>query len=142
MALVNVDTSGMTRLLEELDRLGGDVKQVTEKALRKAAVRVMNDTLTATSAANFPAGGVYSSGDTRESVIHFPKVVWDGDTAYVPIGFDFSLPGAGGFLISGTPRMAPDQALRKMYKQKGYMAGIQRGMQEEIWDEIVRIMEG
>lgn len=141
MALVKLDTSGMERILAQIEKLGGDVKPVTEKALRKGALKVMNATLSATNAANYPRGGAYSRGYTREAVIHFPKVEWDGMTASVPIGFDFSLPGAGGFLIAGTPRMAPDQALRKIYKLKKFMGDVQREMQDDVWAELIRIYE-
>lgn len=139
--IMHMDTSGLENLLRELDKLGGDVRNIAERSLKKAAVQIMNDTLSATMDAHLPAHGKYSQGQTMASVIHFPKVVWEGNTAYVPIGFDFGKPGAGGFLISGTPRMAPDKELNRMYKKQKYMSEIQKMMGDEVMKAIVEQME-
>ena len=58
------------------------------------------------------------------------------------VGFDYAKKGAGGFLISGTPRMRPDYELRKMYKQKTYMRKIQQDMIDVVEDYIVDAMGG
>lgn len=138
---LKIDTSGFSRILTEIEKLGGSVERITEKELKQAAVQIMNDTIGYTADAYLPAGGQFSSGDTRAAIIRWPKVEWEGTTAWVPVGFDFTLPGAGGFLITGTPRMEPDVALNKMYKNKSYMAKIQRKMQEDAWDEMISLME-
>ena len=135
--LAKLDMSGMTELLTEIDALGGSAKRAAELALKKAAVSVQNDTIVAVQKSNLPAGGHYSTGDTQRSIIHFPKVEWEGETAWVPIGFDFAKPGAGGFLIKGTPRMKPDAALKKMYQGKKYMNAVQKLM----WDELMTELE-
>ena len=110
-------------------------------ALTKAGQTIAQSTENAISAANLPAGGKYSKDTTKESIIRDAQVKWDGDTAWVPVGFDFSKPGAGGFLITGTPRMKPDYELNKIYKQKRYMNLIQKGMEEIILNSIVEKME-
>ena len=133
---LKLDTSGIEKLLIDLDELGGNVKKASELALKKAGVQIMNDTILAVSKPNLPAQGQYSDGYTTESIVHFPKVQWDGNTAWIPVGFDFSKPGSGGFLIDGTPRMNPDTKLRQMYKGKRYMAALQKIMQDVIWDEL------
>lgn len=129
-------------MLTELDRLGGDVKRTVDKALKRAGDKIAADTLTAIDSANLPAKGVYSKGDTRESVITEPQVTWDGNVASIPVGFDFSKPGAGGYLISGTPRMRPDMALQKMYRQKKYMAEIQNEISDAVMQEIMNLNTG
>ena len=133
---LKLDTSGIERLLIELDSLGGNVKQASELALKEAAVQIQNDTVLATSPPKLPAGGQYSKGYTDASIIHFPKVEWDGNTAWVGVGFDFAKPGSGGYLIEGTPRMQPDKDLREKYKGKRYMSTIQKQMQEKIWEKL------
>lgn len=140
--ILRLDTSGMESMLKKLDELGGDVKKVTERTLRKAALKIQNDTVLAVAAPNLPAGGRYSQGDTASSVIHFAHVEWEGMTAWIPVGFDFGAAGAGGFLISGTPKMRPDAQLRKMYKGKAYMNQIQEQMWDEVANEITAIMGG
>jgi hypothetical protein len=125
---LRLDTSGFVRILQELDDLGGDVKQVTEDALRPAAEKIVHDTKAAMAHANLPAGGKYSDGTTEESIVTGKQVEWEGLVASVPVGFDFSKPGAGGYLITGTPRMSPDRQLNRMYKQRAYMNRIQKEM--------------
>ena len=132
----------MARNTLKLDSIGGDVKGVVNTALTKAAQTIAESTESAISTANLPEQGKYSTGATKQSIIRDVQVKWDGDTAWVPVGFDFSKPGAGGFLITGTPRMKPDYELNKIYKQKRYMNLIQKGMEEIILNSIVEKMEG
>ena len=66
-----------------------------------------------------------------------PQPEWDGFVASVSVGFDFSVPGAGGYLITGTPKMAPDKQLHKIYKGKKYMQEIQKIIGAEITDAII-----
>lgn len=139
---LRLDTTGFESMLQQLDELGGNVQKAVEEALENAAIAIEDDTENAVSdVRNLPAQGKYSQGDTKESIVKFSGVHWEGMVAYVPVGFDFSKPGAGGFLITGTPRMQPDQQLRKMYKQKRYMKQIQDEMGEVIMDYIVQTME-
>ena len=129
-------------MIRKLDSLGGDVRKAVDDALGQAADTIEQDTRAALSHANLPAKGRFSSGDTEESVISNPRVEWDGTVASIPVGFDFNKPGAGGFLISGTPRMKPDYELQRMYKQKRYMARIQNDIGDVILDYVHDTMEG
>lgn len=128
-------------MIKRLEELGGDVKKATADALQQAAEKIRDDTLDALNPANLPAHGQYSTGVTRKSVAEVEPAKWEGTVASVPVGFDFSKPGAGGFLITGTPKMKPDPELHKMYKQKKYMQQIQQDMQGVIWDYIAERME-
>ena len=133
---LKLDTSGFEKMLMELDAVGGDVQKVVEEALTKAAAKIAQDTETAMAKQNLPAQGSYSSGDTLKSVIRDFRVEWEGMVGSVPVGFDFSMPGAGGFLITGTPRMRPNKALNQMYKQKKYMGEIQTQISDVIFDAL------
>jgi hypothetical protein len=139
---LKLDLKGFDELIYKLDKLGGDVKKITEDALDRAGETIGRDTVDAVQKSNLPAGGKYSKGDTEGSIVKNPKTEWEGMIASIGVGFDYSKPGAGGFLITGTPRMAPDNALKKIYKQKRYMSEIQKDMREIFNDEIVRRMEG
>lgn len=139
---LRLDLRGFKELMTRLDSLGGDIQKVTEDALTKAGKKIGQDTVNAIQAPNLPRGGKYSSGDTEKSVVKNPQVEWEGMTGSIGVGFDYSKPGAGGFLITGTPRMKPDAALNFMYKRKKYMTEIQDGMREVITDEIQRKMGG
>lgn len=139
---LKLDTSGFSEMLRKLDSLGGNVKKAVEDALIQSAETIQEDTIAALDAANLPAGGNYSIGTTKESIVSNSQITWEGMIASVPVGFDFSKPGAGGFLITGTPRMQPDRALNKMYKQKRYMKQIQNDMGDVIMDYVIEAMEG
>jgi len=139
---LRLDTSGFEEMLRKLDSLGGDVKNAVSNALIQSAETITEDTEEAMLAANLPAGGRYSTGTTRESIVRDQQVQWEGLIGSVPVGFDFSKPGAGGYLITGTPRMQPNRALNRMYKQKRYMNQIQKDMGEVIMDYVIEKMEG
>ena len=136
-----LDTAAFDRILEEIDKVNGSVDRVIESVLSGAAKQIQSDTLEAAQRPNYPAGGRFSGGDTRKSIATQTSVDWEGTVASVPVGFDFSKPGAGGFLISGTPMMPPVPALRRIYKEKGYMAGISKGMQEHAWNILMNLMQ-
>lgn len=139
---LKLDTSGLDRMIDRMKRLDGDVRTAVTDALEQAGETITEDTRDAVTASNLPAGGKYSTGATEESIVD-PKIVWVGGTqAEMGVGFDYAKKGAGGFLISGTPRMRPDYALQRMYKQKTYMRKIQQDMIDVVEDYIVDAMGG
>ena len=135
------ETPPLERMIKRLEELGGDVKKATADALQQAAEKIRDDTLDALNPANLPAHGQYSTGATLKSVAEVEPAKWEGTVASVPVGFDFSKPGAGGYLISGTPKMRPDPALHKMYKQKKYMESVQDDMASVVFGYIMERME-
>ena len=138
---LKLDTSVLNSLIVELDKVDADTEKVIEITLKKAAVQIMNDTIIALNKPNLPAQGKYWRGQTDASVVHWPTVEWDGTVAWVPVGFDYAKPGAGGFLIRGTPRMSPDVPLKQMYTGKKYMSGIHMMMQDEVWKVLLEAWE-
>lgn len=132
-------TDSMKRMIVELQRMGAEVQPIVEKVMTQTAQRIQADTVKALALANLPRGGKYSQGDTKKSVVQDLQVRWEGLSAWVPIGFDFSVPGAGGYLITGTPKMAPDRELNRMYKQKRYMQQIQEDMENVLLDYLTKM---
>ena len=128
--LLKLDVSGFEEYLHKLEELEADLKPIVE------------DTLSAVKKPNLPAKGIYSKGKTEKSVIKDIAVKWEGTTASVGLGFDFTAPGAGGYLITGTPRMPPDKELNRIYKSKSYMKDIQKEMTEVFQSEIRRRIGG
>ena len=138
---LNLELSGFNELVTKLEGMNGNVHKVVTDALMQAAETIEEDTHDAVKKSNLPAKGKYSTGDTEKAIAK-PSVTWSGTVAEVGVGFDYSKNGAGGFLITGTPRMQPERELQKMYKQKKYMKAIQQDMEEVVQDEISRVMEG
>lgn len=135
-ATLNISTAGLEKLIVKLDELDGDVKKAVEKALDEAGKEITKDTLSAIDKSNLPRQGEYSRGTTKQSVVQNPKVKWEGSTASIAVGFDYDKPGAGGLLITGTPKMRPDKPLNDMYKGKKYASNISKKMSKTVSDAI------
>lgn len=116
-------------------------REAIEAILQDAAKQVQADTAAAIVAPNLPARGKYSGGETAGSVHAETAVMWEGMSAWVPVGFDFAKPGAGGFLISGTPRMQPVHRLHEMYRGKKYINGIYQKMYDALLEHIQSVWE-
>lgn len=141
-SMLSIDFSNFSDYAEKLDELGADLKKVFADAMEQAAETVQEDTLEALDSANLPADGIYSKGITKEQVIKNAKVDWSGYVGEIGLGFDKSKPGAGGFLITGTPKMQPDYKLEDIFGRKKYENQIKKDIEEVLQAEIDRIMGG
>ena len=129
--------------MAKLDELGnGDAMKRGVEAALKASKQHVNP-LIEKSMAKLPAGGIYSTGDTKKSIDKDMSVEWQGMTASVKVGFDFSKSGLTSiFLMYGTPRMKPVSGLKNAIygsKTQKELATIQ---EEALQKVILRIMEG
>lgn len=140
--MLDIDFSNFEEYAEKLDLLGANLKSVFAKAMEEAAEKVQQDTIAALEDVNLPASGIYSAGDTKESVIVDPKTSWEGNLGEIPLGFDKTKKGAGGFLITGTPKMKPDYALEKIYGTRRYENQLKKQIEKALQKEIDRIMGG
>lgn len=142
--MLKLDTSGFDYFVSKLQKLNADLKPIFTDALTQAAETITEDTLEGVKDQYLPAHGEYhrQGHPTEKSIVTHPEVVWQGVTAEVAVGFDFSKPGAGGFLITGTPRMRPDKKLNQIYKGKRYMSQIKKDMEEVFQDAIDKYMRG
>lgn len=134
--MISIDWSNFEEYAEKIEALEGDLKSVFSKAMQEAAEKVQQDTRAAIEAANLPAGGKYSSGDTKESIITDLIPNWEGSVAEVGLGFDKTKRGAGGWLITGTPKMRPDYALEKIYGTKRYENEIKKTIEKALQRQI------
>lgn len=141
-SMLSIDFSNFSAYAEKLDRLGADLKEVIGDAMEEAGDKVQQDTLAALDPSNLPHGGIYSSGETEASVIRDPKVKWSGSVGTLDLGFDKTKPGAGGWLITGTPKMRPDMALQRIYGEKKYEKDINKQIRDQLQREIDRRMGG
>ena len=141
-SMLSIDFSNFSDYAEKLDELGADLKKVFADAMEQAAETVQEDTLEALESAYLPADGIYSKGITKQQVITNAKVEWSGYVGEIGLGFDKSKPGAGGFLITGTPKMQPDYKLEDIYGRKKYENQIKKDIEEVLQAEIDRIMGG
>lgn len=138
---LRLDLSGFEEMIVKLDALQGDVQKAVTDALQQVSETVHDDTVDAMQKSYLPRHGKYSTGRTAQTIAQ-PVVEWSGTLAVAPVGFDYGKKGAGGFLISGTPRMQPNRKLEQIYTRKKYMRALQEDMQAVIGDYIAEKMEG
>ena len=133
---LSIDFSNFAEYAERLDELNADLKEIFRDAMEQAAETVEWDIMDALADANLPALGKYSQGATEASVIRDAKVQWQGMLGEIPIGFDKTMPGAGGWLITGTPKMRPDYKLEDIFSRRKYEKKIMKQIEEHLQEEI------
>lgn len=128
--------------MAKLDELGNGkaMKRGVEAALKASKQHV--NPLIEQAMTKLPAGGRYSTGDTKKSIDKDLAVEWQGMTGSIKVGFDFKKSGMTSiFLMYGTPRMSPVAGLKNAIygtKTQKEIAAIQ---EEELQKVILRIME-
>ena len=133
-----VKLEGFKEMITALDSLGGDLVGIAADALSQAGETIGWDTLEAAQNPNMPAEGKYSTGRTEQAVLTTPRVEASGNLVEVGAGFDYTKDGAGGILITGTPRMKPNYELTKIFKGRRYMNNISKDIEAVVQDEIER----
>lgn len=139
---IQFELGGWDALIEDLDEIGGDVKEVLTDALSAVGEDIGVETAEAMDKINLPAYGAYSSGETLASVVKNPKVEWHGSIAEIGVGFDKVKNGVGSLLITGTPRMRPNYELEKIFVNKTYARNATKDIMETISDAIAEKLEG
>ena len=138
---INIDFNGFAEYAEMLEELGANVQEVFTDAMEQAGETVAEDTESAVASANLPASGKYSRGNTENAIIKDPKVEWQGGYGEMKLGFDYLKPGAGGFLITGTPKMRPDHALEIIYAGRKYEKTIEKDI-ETVFRDLIESLGG
>ena len=137
---LELNLQGFGELLAKLDGLDGNMKEAVTDAFQQAAETVGEDTASAMATGNLPAGGKYSHGDTVKAVVQNPEVIWSGTVVEAGVGFDKTQPGAGGFLITGTPRMRPVKQLEDIFVSKRYFKKLSDDMMDVVQDYIDKVV--
>lgn len=102
---IGLKFDGMEELIEEFERLDGDLKKATENAL-KASKQIVTPNVQSAIARH------KRSGATEKSLDKNMQVEWEGATASIDIGFHIRQGGLPSiFLMYGTPRMKKDTQL-------------------------------
>lgn len=135
---LSIDFSCFETYAEELEKLGADIPEIFSEVMEEAGKEVQEKTKEASANAYLPAGGKYrsSNSETLAAIDPSPKPIVSGSVIEIGLGFDKSKPGAGGFLITGTPKMAPDYKLEDLYVRKRYKNKLVKEIGESLQDEI------
>lgn len=116
---LSLDFTEFTDLLERLEKVQGNLKEVAEETLSKSFDVITPKIKLAIQDNNLPAQGKYSKQHTKKSLIENKKITWERTTASIDVGFDFKKSGLVsiylmyGTKVHGTPRMAPAKGLKK-----------------------------
>lgn len=142
---MSVDLSGFEDLIKKFDEIGSGaaVKPAVERGLLEGKKEVLQKIDKALAPGNLPAHGKYSEGDAKAAVNRDMKVTWEGDTASVGLGFNWDelKPRAvGGVLMFGTPKQAAVKGLASAIQGKVTEKHITAYIQEELTEEINKIM--
>ena len=123
---IGIDFNAFAYYAEKLDKAGADLIKIFSEIMEMTSEEIQADTLDALAHANLPAQGKYSQGETEKTLEMYPKASVSGSIIECNIGFDKTKKGAGGWLITGTPKMSPDYKLEDIYVRKTYMSKRQK----------------
>lgn len=142
MPSMKVEITGFSEILKKLTDLEGNVRKVTEKALEESYEIVTKKAEAAMAPSYLPAKGKYSTGQTLGALKRDQAVMWQGDTAYIRVGFDLREGGLVSlFLMYGTPRMAPDKALYNAFYSAKTKKEVTEAQENVFFDAIRRLEE-
>ena len=140
---IGLQFNGWEDYIAKLDELGGTkaMKKGVEEALIESKKHV--NPLIEKSMGKLPAGGRYSTGDTKKSIDNENKVEWSGMTGEIKIGFDFSKSGLKSiFLMYGTPKMKPVTGLKSAIYGSKTQKEIAEIQEKVLSNHIKKVMEG
>lgn len=142
---VGLQVKGFEELMSKLDEVGGSsaMKRGVDAALKKSKEHINKQLNSIMTPGNMPAGGKYSTGETKQHINTDMKVDWQGMKGSIKVGFD--LDGAGLrsiYLMYGTPKMAPVPGLKDAIYGSKTKTQIAKLQAQEINKVIKRIMEG
>ena len=109
-----LDFEGIDILSKRFEDMGGDLKELADKALQETHAYVTPKVEQAMSASPY---NFNRTGKTKGSLKRKAVVEWEGNVASVGVGFDIEKGGLPsiflmhGTKVHGTPRVAPDRNL-------------------------------
>ena len=128
-----IEFDGFDEIVARLYKLDGNVREVTEDALKKTKQHVHKKLEAAMQKHNQTFETVHSLDDQT-------TVEWTGSTASIDIGFHISKGGLPSiFLMYGTPRMKKDSKLYNALYGKKARDEIKKIQEDTFYDEIRRL---
>ena len=145
---IGLQFDGWEDYLSKLDELGGT--QVMKKGVEEALIESKKhvNPLIENAMGKLPAGGKYSTGDTKKSIDKEMTVAWVGMTGEIKVGFDFSKSGPKsiflmeGTVVNGTPRMKPVSGLKSAIYGAKTQKEIAEIQEKVLSNYIMKVMEG
>lgn len=128
-----IEFDGFEEVIARLTKLDGDIKGVTEKALRETHKVI-------THKAEEAIGPHKETGATEKSLKKNAEIKWVGGEASVETGFSIRNGGLPSiFLMYGTPRMKKDQNLYNAFFGNKTKKEVMELQENIFYDEIRRL---
>lgn len=109
MSKFKLDFDGIDILAKRFEDMGGDIKDLADKALKATHAHVTPKIEQAMKASKY---NFNHTGDTKDSLRKKANVEWSGNIASIGVGFDIKHGGLPSiFLMHGTPTITPDRNL-------------------------------
>lgn len=132
MAKMNIVTKGITDMMEQIDRMGLDLRMAANEALQETQQLVQEKVATAAGAYAGRGRKGYATGDMYSSIGAVDPLQWEGDVATIGVGF--KLPAGGGwhsiFIMYGTPRISKDAAVYNAIRGSATRSQIEQKQEE------------
>lgn len=128
-----IEFDGFEQVIAKLEKLNGDIKGTTDKALRETHQYITKE-------AEKAINPHYLTGETEHSLVLTPNIEWEGSVASVKTGFnikDGGLPSI--FLMYGTPRIKKDQKLYNAFFGTRTKREIMKIQEDIFYDELRRV---
>lgn len=130
---VYLEFEGFDNVISKLNKLGGNIKGTTEKALKKIHTIITQKAEEAITPHN-------KTRQTEKSLRKEAEIEWEGTIASVKTGFSISEGGlASIFLMYGTPRQGKDQKMYNAFWSKSTRDEVQKAQEEIFYNEIRRL---
>lgn len=137
---MGLEFEGFEAAIKRLEKLEGDVKKVTETALKETHKIVTAKAQESAQKSNLPAHGKYSHEKTLKSLKTEADVQWSGTEAFVPVGFSISKGGLPSiFMMYGTPRYMKNQKMYNAFWSTKTHDEIVKAQQEIFYAEIRKL---
>lgn len=140
--LGRIDYRQFEELAEELQNLNADLKTVFSEVMEEEARKIQDATTKAMASGFLPAGGKYSTGNTKDAIKQDPKSKWSGSVGSIAFGFEYDKPNAGKWLITGTPKMQPNAALARIYASDKYKSDMTKSIKKALEARIAQLAGG
>lgn len=137
-----IQFDGFDEMLKKLRSIDGDLKKVSEEALKESHAYVTPKIEKAVRNSNLPAKGKYSKGKTAESIVRDNDVKWESQKGSIKIGFNLKENLTSIFLMYGTPRMKPVSGLKNSIYGSKVQKEISELQKNIFAEEIKKKMEG
>lgn len=129
----HLEFEGFDEAIARLNKIGANVKNISEKALKKTHSIITENAKEAIT----PHNQTYQ---TEKSLQKEAKIEWNGTVASVKTGFSISAGGlASIFLMYGTPRMKKDQKMYNAFWGKSTQQEVSEAQKEIFYNEIRRL---